>query len=94
MPTVPMEMASLTVGMPKTTGIMPASCKAASARCASRPMAMLQGVTVAWALATPTMGFWKSRSPKPMGQSMARLGERSGPVVVSRLRLLYGIGIA
>ena len=39
-----------------------------------------------WALATPTMGFWKSASPKPTARSIERLGARSSPSVMARLR--------
>ncbi len=85
-PSVPIEMPSETVIVPKTCGIVPASRRAAIARSARAPIPTLQGVRFEWALATPTMGFWKSASPKPTARSMERLGARSTPSVIARLR--------
>src|SRR5437879_2623125 len=37
---------------------------------------------VEWPLATPTIAFWKSPSPKPTARSIARFGERAAPWVM------------
>jgi hypothetical protein len=50
----------------------------------------LQGFIVEWPFATPTMGFSKSPSPKPTARSIARLGERATPWVMSRERRFEG----
>ncbi len=88
MPSVPMPMPSVTVGMPNTCGIAPASFSAAIARSTSGWMPALHGFIVEWPLATPTMGFSKSPSPKPTARSIARLGERAMPWVMRRERRL------
>ena len=88
MPSVPMPMPSVTVGTPNTCGIAPSALSAAIARSTSGWMPALQGFIVLWPLATPTMGFSKSPSPKPTARSMARLGERAMPCVMSRERRL------
>ena len=85
-PSVPIEMPSLTVIVPNICGITPAARRAASARRARPSRPMLQGVMVLKALATPTIGFSKSASPKPTARSIARLGERCTPSVIVRLR--------
>ncbi len=85
-PSVPIEMPSETVIVPKTCGIVPAARSASMARSASGAIPTLQGVRLLWALATPTMGFWKSASPKPTARSIERLGARSSPSVMARLR--------
>ena len=85
---VPMPMPSVTVGTPNTCGIAPASFSAAIARSTSGWMPALQGFIVECPLATPTMGFSKSPSPKPTARSIARLGERATPWVMRRLRLI------
>ena len=86
MPSVPIEMPSLTVIVPKICGMAPASASAASARSASAPIPTLQGVMVLWAFAMPTIGLAKSASPKPTARSIERLGARSSPSVMVRLR--------
>ena len=88
MPSVPMPMPSVTVGMPNTCGIAPAAFSAAIARSTSGWMPALQGFIVEWPLATPTMGFSKSPSVKPTARSIARLGERATPCVIRRERRL------
>src|SRR4029453_6167310 len=55
-------------------------------------MPALHGFMVEWPLATPTIGFSKSPSPKPTARSMARLGERATPWVMRRERRLTGGG--
>ena len=88
MPSVPMPMPSVTVGMPNTCGMAPASLSAAIARSTSGWMPALHGFIVLWPLATPTIGLSKSSSPKPTARSIARLGERATPWVMSLERRL------
>ena len=61
-PSVPIEIPSLIVIVPKTWGIPLAARIPASARIARGAIPILQGVIVLWALATPTIGFVKSAS--------------------------------
>src|SRR5438876_3327962 len=82
MPSVPMPMPSVTVGKPNTCGIAPAAFTAAAARSTSGWIPALQGFMVEWPLATPTIAFWKSPSPKPTARSIARFGERAAPWVM------------
>jgi hypothetical protein len=82
MPSVPIEMPSVTVGMPNTCGMPPAALIPAAARSASGWMPALHGFIVECALATPTMGLSKSASVKPTARSIARLGERCTPAVM------------
>ncbi len=89
MPSVPMPIPSVTVGMPKTCGIAPAFLIAAVARSTSGWMPALQGFIVLWPLATPTIGLSKSPSPNPTARSIARFGERAIPCVMSFERRLY-----
>ena len=91
-PSVPIEIASLTVMVPNICGIVPAPLSAASAREASAPRPRLQGVMLLWPLARPTMGLAKSSSWKPTARSMERLGDRSRPSVVTRLRSRWAMG--
>src|SRR5262249_19634403 len=58
----------------------------------SRSRWALQGVMSLWRLATPMIGREKSSSRKPTARSMARLGARPGPPVVSKLRRSEGMG--
>ncbi len=88
---VPMPMPSVMVGTPNTCGFAPAASSAAIALSTSGWMPALQGFMVEWPLATPTMGLSKSPSPKPTARSMARLGERAGPCVMSLERRLLGV---
>ena len=88
MPSVPMPMPSVMVGTPNTCGIAPASFSAAIARSTSGWMPALHGFMFEWPLATPTIGFSKSSSPKPTARSIARLGERATPWVMSFERRL------
>ncbi len=91
MPSVPIPMPSVTVGKPNTCGIAPSAESAAMARSTSGWMPALQGFIVLCPLATPTMGFSKSASPKPTARSIARLGERATPWVMSLERRLDGM---
>jgi hypothetical protein len=84
-------MPSVTVGNPNTCGIAPSERSAAIARSTSGWMPALHGFIVLWPLATPTIGFSKSASPKPTARSMARLGERATPCVINLERRLDGM---
>ena len=86
MPSVPMEMPSLTVMVPNSKGVAPAERMPSRAAWASLPRWMLQGVTSLALLAMPMNGRFRSSSPSPIARSMARAGARSGPSVISRLR--------
>jgi hypothetical protein len=57
MPSVPIAMPSLMVGVPNTCALPPASSMPAIAASASFCRPLLHGVMVLWPLATPTMGF-------------------------------------
>ena len=57
MPSVPMEMPSETVMVPKMIGLAPAASTPAAASRARASMCMLHGVTIAQVEATPTIGF-------------------------------------
>ena len=92
MPSVPIEIPSLTVMVPKSWGMPPAARTAASARRARSSRPALQGVMVLKALAMPTIGLPKSASWKPTARSMARLGARWTPWVMAALRREGGIG--
>src|SRR5467141_1450295 len=82
MPSVPMPMPSVTVGKPNTWGMAPAAFTAAAARSTSGWIPALQGFMVEWPLATPTIAFSKSPSPKPTARNIARFGERAAPWVM------------
>src|SRR5213594_384761 len=84
-PSVPIEMPSLTVIVPKVWAMAPAARAAASARSARSLSFALHGVIVLWALAIPMIGFAKSWSVNPTARSMARFGVRSTPAVIVRL---------
>ncbi len=88
MPSVPMPIPSVTVGTPNICGIAPASFSAAMARSTSGWMPALQGLSVEWPFATPTIGLSKSLSVKPTARSIARFGERAMPPVMSLERQL------
>src|SRR4029453_8339562 len=87
MPSVPIEMPSATVIVPKTWGMTPASRSAAIARSDSVAIPALQGVRLLWAFATPTIAFSKAASSKPTARSIERLGARMSPCVIALLRL-------
>ena len=75
-PSVPIEMPSLTVMVPNNCGIAPAPWAACSARLARSFSPMLHGVMVLKPLAMPIIGLLKSPSPNPTARSIARLGLR------------------
>ena len=74
MPSVPMPMPSVTVGKPNTCGIAPAALSAAIARSTSGWMPALHGFIVLWPLATPTIGFSKSRVAEADGAQHRAIG--------------------
>ena len=85
MPSVPIEMPSLIVIVPKTCGMPPAARTPRAARSASSPIPALHGVIVLWLFEMPMIGLAKSASVKPTARSIARLGERLSPAVTTRL---------
>jgi len=60
MPSVPMAMPSLMVGVPKSCALAPVASRLFTAMSARRCRPLLQGVIVLCPLATPTMGLAKS----------------------------------
>ncbi len=60
MPSVPIDMPSEIVGVPKVCGLAPASLMACAAASASGWRPALQGVMVEWPLAMPIIGLSKS----------------------------------
>src|SRR4051812_11899350 len=90
-PSVPIEIPSLTVVVPKSCGIAPASRIEASALRARTSSPALHGVIVLYAFAIPIIGLPKSPSPKPTARSMARFGARCTPSVMALLLSLLGM---
>src|SRR5437879_12557664 len=76
MPSVPIEMPSLTVIVPNVCGIVPPFRSADTARSASRLSPELHGVIVLLALATPTMGLVKWASRQHQAGRLERVGAR------------------
>src|SRR3954471_978347 len=68
----------------KSNATPPASRTAAHAARANPPSSALHGVTRPSVEATPTNGFWKSRSCRPSARRNARCGARSSPSTVMR----------
>ena len=62
MPSVPIDMPSEMVGVPKICALAPACLIAATAASASFCRPELHGVIVEWPLATPIIGLSKSSS--------------------------------
>ena len=62
MPSVPMAMPSLMVGVPKICGLAQLALSSSTAASASFCRPLLQGVMVLWPLATPIIGLPKSPS--------------------------------
>ena len=88
-PSVPIEIPSLTVTVPKICGTPPATRTPSRTFSASRLICELQGVISAHVLAMPTSGLSKSSSVKPTARNIARFGARTSPSVIILLRLLY-----
>ena len=79
MPSVPIEMPSLTVMVPNMNGTLSAAQTPSFTRSAIRVRWTLHGVTSLARFATPTKGFPMSSSRRPTARSIARAGARSGP---------------
>ena len=93
-PSVPMEMPSLTVMVPNSNGV-PLDWRMPSlAAWAKRDRWTLQGVTSLARLAMATKGLSKSSWVRPMASSMARAGARSAPWVTSLLRCFIRATVA
>lgn len=60
MPSVPIDMPSEMVGVPKICGLAPAALTASTAASDRRCRPALQGVMVEWPLAMPIIGLSKS----------------------------------
>src|SRR5436305_5565880 len=88
MPSVPMDMPSLTVMVPKIWGTPPPTRTPSLTFSAKRLICELHGVISLHVLATPISGLLKSSSVKPTARNMERLGARISPSVMVRLRLL------
>ena len=86
MPSVPMEMPSLTVMVPNSNGTPSAARTPSLDAWANRSRCTLQGVTSLARLAMATNGFFRSSWVRPMAISMARAGARCGSSVSSLLR--------
>src|ERR1043165_8857896 len=93
MPSVPIEMPSLTVMVLKMTALPPALSAPVAAALARPLMCMLHGVTIAQVEAMPICGLVKSSTVKPTGYSMARLAARAGPSTTME-EWGRGIGVA
>ena len=93
MPSVPMEMPSLTVMVPNSKGTPSAARTPSLAPLAKRLRWTLQGVTSLARLAMATKGFSMSSWVMPMAISMARAGARCGSWVISALRCLVLAGL-
>jgi hypothetical protein len=79
MPSVPIEMPSATVIVPKTWGITPDSRSAAIARSESVGDAGVAGREVAVGVRDADDRFWKAASSKPTARSIERLGRGCPP---------------
>src|ERR1041384_5658390 len=81
-PSVPIEMPSEMVIVPKMTALPPASLTPTDASTASLAMCMLHGVTMLQVEAMPIWDFWKSSFEKPTACNIARLAARSAPSTI------------
>src|SRR5688500_8121353 len=78
-PSVPIEMPSEIVIVPKITPLPPASFTPMEASTASLSMCMLHGVTMLQVEAMPICDLLKSSVEKPTACNIARLAARSAP---------------
>ena len=85
MPSVPMEMPSLMVMVPKRKGTLFASRTPCLTFWASLSRCTLQGVTSLARFATATNGFLKSSSCRPTARSIERAGALSAPSTTTLL---------
>src|SRR6266516_2282397 len=93
MPSVPIEIPSLTVIVPKIWGTPPPTRTPSRTFSARRLICELQGVISLQVLATPIIGLLKSSSVRPTARSIERLGARTSPSVIALLRLFNVVGI-
>ena len=94
MPSWPIEMPSLTVIVPNSSGKPPASRTPTFACSASLRRVMLHGVTSFHDDAIATWGLSQSPSPIPTARSIARDGAFCMPSVTSRERGLTSTGVS
>src|SRR5437868_6166279 len=92
-PSVPIEIPSLTVMVPKICGAPPPTRTPSFTFSAKRLICVLHGVISLHVLATPISGLLKSSSVKPTARSIERFGARTSPSVIILLRRLYTIRI-
>ena len=85
MPSVPIETPSDTDTVLNSIGVPPAFWMPTFTCFARSRWLMLHGMVSIHVVATPTMGFARASSSKPMALSMARAGARSGPSVMTAL---------
>ena len=85
-PSVPIEMASETVIVPKVNGVPSAANMPRFTSSTSASIPALQGVTSLWVDAMPTNGASMSLSLRPNAFIIERCGARIAPSVVSQLR--------
>ena len=90
MPSVPIEMASETVIVPKVKGVPLAAKTPRLTSSTSGAMPELHGVTSLCVEATPTKGALMSLSVSPIAHIMERFGARMTPSVVSQLLCFPG----
>ena len=84
-PSVPIEMPSLTVIVPNWNGTALAAQSPSFTRAASRSRCTLHGVTSLAKLPTATNGLSMSSSRSPTARSIERAGARFGPSLTARL---------
>jgi hypothetical protein len=89
-PSVPIETPSETEIVLNSIGVPPASRIPRFTCWASMRWLRLQGIVSIQFVATPTSGFARSSSVKPVPFSIARAGARSGPSVSAALCRLAG----
>ena len=92
-PSVPIEIPSLTVMVPKICGAPPPTRTPSFTFSAKRLICTLHGVISLHVLATPISGLLKSSSVKPTARSIERFGARTSPSVIILLRRLYTVRI-
>src|SRR3954470_8554986 len=82
-PSVPIEMPSEIVIVPKMMALPPASLTPIEASTANLSMCMLHGVTMLQVEAMPVLDFWKASWENPTACNNARVAARSGPSTIS-----------
>ena len=87
-PSVPIEIPSLTVRTPNSNGVPAADFTPALTRSASLSRCTLHGVMSDAVFATPMNGCSNSLSPTPTALSIARAAARSAPSATILLRCL------